>query len=135
DLILVNKFHYGVRLPVVNRKIVDNNDPQRGDVVVFRYPRDTTTDYIKRVVAVPGDEVAYVNQRLLLNGQPVPVQPLPDYYDDDTLRYHRQFSEKLGDVEHRILVDPLRRSYIPAADDFPYKDHCRYTTEGVACKV
>jgi signal peptidase I len=135
DLILVNKYHYGVRLPVINKKIVDNNDPQRGDVVVFRYPMDTNTDYIKRVVGVPGDEVAYLNQRLYINGQPVPLKQLPDYYDEDSLRYHRQFSEKLGEVEHRILVDPQRRTYVGPSDDFAFKENCRYTTEGVSCKV
>jgi signal peptidase I len=64
DLILVNKYHYGVRLPVINKKIVQLNDPQRGDVMVFRYPSNPSIDYIKRVVGVPGDEVAYLNQRL-----------------------------------------------------------------------
>ena len=54
DLILVNKFHYGIRLPVINKKIIANHDPQRGDVVVFRYPMDPRVDYIKRVVGVPG---------------------------------------------------------------------------------
>jgi signal peptidase I len=72
DLILVNKFHYGVRLPVINKKIVANNDPQRGDVMVFRYPVDPRQDYIKRVVGVPGDEVTYTNQTLTINGQKVP---------------------------------------------------------------
>ncbi|MDB5818966.1 MAG: signal peptidase, partial [Rhizobacter sp.] len=66
DLILVNKFHYGVRLPVINKKIIALNDPQRGDVMVFRYPKDTSVDYIKRVVGVPGDTVAYVNQQVWL---------------------------------------------------------------------
>jgi signal peptidase I len=59
DLILVNKFHYGVRLPVINKKIIDNNPVQRGDVMVFRYPVDPRQDYIKRVVGIPGDEVTY----------------------------------------------------------------------------
>ena len=73
DLILVNKFHYGVRLPVINKKIIDNNPVQRGDVMVFRYPVDPRLDYIKRVVGLPGDEVAYLNQKLSINGQPVPT--------------------------------------------------------------
>src|SRR5207253_3234148 len=64
DLILVDKFHYGVRLPVVNTKIIPNHDPKRGDVVVFRYPKDPSVDYIKRVVGVPGDEISFRNQQL-----------------------------------------------------------------------
>ena len=71
DLILVNKFHYGVRLPVVNKKIIDNHDPQRGDVMVFRFPKDPSTDYIKRVVGLPGDEIVFRNQQLFINGQQV----------------------------------------------------------------
>ena len=68
DLILVNKFTYGIRLPVVNTKITEGNAPQRGDVMVFRYPPQPSVDYIKRVVGVPGDEVAYLNKRLTING-------------------------------------------------------------------
>jgi signal peptidase I len=137
DLILVNKYHYGIRLPVINTKVVDNNAPKRGDVIVFRYPVDPRIDFIKRVVAIPGDEVAYLNQRLYLNGQPVPVQPLADYYDDDSLRYMPQFQEKLGAVDHRILVDPKRAVFFgnPEQNRFPFRDQCRYTAEGVTCTV
>jgi signal peptidase I len=74
DFILVNKFTYGIRLPVINKKIIDINSPQRGDVMVFRYPEDPSLDYIKRVVGLPGDTVAYQNKRLIINGQPVPTQ-------------------------------------------------------------
>ena len=111
DLILVNKFHYGVRLPVLNKKIIANNDPQRGDVMVFRYPVDPRVDYIKRVVGVPGDEVAYLNQKLTINGQPVPTKALGEFYDEDSMRYVPMFSEMLGAVEHRILVDPRRPAF------------------------
>ena len=108
DLILVNKYHYGVRLPVINKKIIPNNDPKRGDVMVFRFPRDPSIDYIKRVVGLPGDEVSFRNQKLSINGQEVPLEatPAPGFYDEDSLRYFPEFKEKLGDVEHRILVNP-----------------------------
>ncbi|MFO1218953.1 MAG: signal peptidase I [Burkholderiaceae bacterium] len=137
DLILVNKYHYGIRLPVVNKKILQNNDPQRGDVVVFRYPVDPRVDYIKRVVGVPGDEVAYLNQRLTINGKPVDVQAMGDYYDEDSLRYAPQFTESLGAVQHRILVDPKRQAYYGGGDgrQFPNAQNCRYSAEGVVCKV
>lgn len=135
DLILVNKYHYGVRLPVINKKIVELNNPQRGDVMVFRYPANPSIDYIKRVVGVPGDEVGYKNQRLYLNGQLVETQALPEFYDDDSTRYFKQYSEKLGAVEHRILVDVQRPSYIRPTDPFPYKENCSYSAEGVTCKV
>ena len=76
DLILVNKYHYGVRLPVINKKIIDNHPVQRGDVMVFRYPVDPSIDFIKRVVGVPGDEIAYINQKLTVNGQPIPLDQI-----------------------------------------------------------
>ena len=136
DLILVNKFDYGVRLPVLNKKVIANNDPQRGDVVVFRYPPDPRLDYIKRVVGLPGDEVAYLNQKLTLNGQPVPVKALGEFYDEDSLRYAPQFSEKLGEKDHRILVDPRRSSFFGTdSPRFPFAENCRYSAEGVTCKV
>ncbi len=136
DLILVNKFHYGIRLPVLNRKILDNNPVQRGDVMVFRYPVDPRQDYIKRVVGLPGDEISYANQRLSINGQPVPTRALGEFYDEDSLRYSPLFSEKLGEVEHRILVDPQRQAYYgPEPKTFPMAQNCRYTAEGVSCKV
>jgi signal peptidase I len=135
DLILVNKYHYGVRLPVINKKIIEVNNPQRGDVMVFRYPANPSVDYIKRVVGIPGDEVAYLNQRLYLNGKPAETQPLPEFYDDDSTRYFKQYSETLGALDHKILVDVQRPSYIRPTDPFPFKENCRYSAEGVTCKV
>ena len=136
DLILVNKFHYGVRLPVINKKILANNDPKRGDVMVFRYPPDPRLDYIKRVVGLPGDEITYANQKLSVNGQPVAVASLGEYYDEDSLRYAPQWSEKLGDVEHKILVNPrLQAAYGGDTKSFPHHANCRYSVEGVSCKV
>jgi len=135
DLILVNKFEYGVRLPVINKKVIANKDPARGDVVVFRYPPDPRIDYIKRVVGVPGDEVAYLNKQLTINGQPVPTAKLPDFYDEDSLRYSQQASEKLGAAEHRILTDKERPPFVPGVQNFPNSDACSYSAEGVTCKV
>ena len=135
DLILVNKFEYGVRLPVINQKIIANKDPSRGDVVVFRYPPDPRIDYIKRVVGLPGDEVAYLNKTLTINGQRIASAPLPDFYDEDSRRYAQQVSEKLDGAEHRILIDKDRPAFIPGVQGFPNSDACQYTGEGVTCKV
>src|SRR6476469_9477475 len=79
DFILVNKYTYGIRLPVINVKVLDVNSPQRGEVMVFRYPRDPSLDYIKRVIGVPGDEVSYQNRKLTINGREVPVKRAGDY--------------------------------------------------------
>ena len=135
DLILVNKYHYGVRLPVINKKIIANHDPKRGDVMVFRYPENPSIDYIKRVVGVPGDEVSYRNQQLYLNGAAVPTTPRPDFFNEETRRFDPEYVEKLADLEHRILVDRQRSSFITAPSSFPYKENCRYSGEGVTCKV
>ncbi len=136
DLILVNKFHYGVRLPVINKKIIDNNPVKRGDVMVFRYPVDKRLDYIKRVVGLPGDEVAYLNQKLSINGQPVPTEAQGEHYDDDSLSYSPMFLEKLGDAQHKMRVDPQRSAYYgPDPKRFPMAENCRYSPEGMVCKV
>lgn len=71
DFILVNKFTYGIRLPVINTKIMEVNNPQRGDVVVFRFPKEPSVDYIKRIIGLPGDRVAYYGKQLTINGQPI----------------------------------------------------------------
>ena len=135
DLILVNKYQYGIRLPVINRKIIDLGSPQRGDVMVFRFPHNTTQDYIKRVVGLPGDRVEYADRRLSINGQPVPEQPLPRYFEEDRVQYYAQFAEKLGNVEHRIIlsegpgVPPMR------AFAHTHPQACQYTAAGVSCTV
>jgi signal peptidase I len=136
DLILVNKFHYGVRLPVINLKVLDNNSPQHGDVMVFRYPPKPSLDYIKRVVGVPGDEVAYLNKKLTVNGKPLDKTALSDYFDDDTLRYSKQFTETTPESrKYRLLNDDNSPAFVSGATDFPFKDNCRYSAEGVVCKV
>ena len=135
DLILVNKFTYGIRLPIINKKIVDINDPQRGDVMVFKYPKDPSLDYIKRVVGVPGDKVEYRNKRLTINGKELNYRPLPDYLDEEHLSYHKQFAEQLGGKEHRILNDARAPAYVPNPDAFPQNELCNYNAEGFACTV
>ena len=135
DLILVNKFHYGLRLPVLNTKITEGDKPQRGDVMVFRYPPKPSLDYIKRVVGVPGDTVAYLNKRLTINGQAVPTESVPEFFDEDAMRYFKQYEEKLGSQSHRLLNDEQRPAFVPGADKFPGVENCDYTVEGVTCKV
>ncbi len=135
DLILVNKFQYGVRLPVINLKITDGTPPQRGDVMVFRYPPKPSLDYIKRVVGVPGDEVAYLNKRLSINGQAIETKALPEFFDEDMMRYFKQYQEVLGEHKHGILNDDERPAFVSGADNFAFRENCRYSVEGVTCKV
>ena len=72
DFIVVNKFHYGLRLPVIHKKIYSLHTPERGDIIVFRWPPNPSYDFIKRVIGIPGDHISYVNKTLSINGQPVP---------------------------------------------------------------
>lgn len=135
DLILVNKFHYGLRLPVINTRITEGTSPQRGDVMVFRYPPKPSVDYIKRVVGVPGDEVSYLNKQLSINGKPVQTRAVEDFFDEDAMRYVKQFEEDLGARPHRMLVNDDRPAFIAGTVEFPNRDNCRYSVEGVVCKV
>ncbi|MBW7899983.1 MAG: signal peptidase I [Rhodocyclaceae bacterium] len=135
DFILVNKYAYGIRLPIVNQKVIDVGQPQRGDVMVFRYPEDPSLDYIKRVVGLPGDKVAYQNKRLTINGEPVAVDRRDDYLHPERLYYSQQYAEKLGEAEHRILNDEDAPSFINDAALFPYRENCLYNNAGVICTV
>lgn len=136
DLILVNKYTYGIRLPIVNKKIVQLNDPQRGDVMVFKYPKDMSQDYIKRVIGVPGDKIVYQNKRLTVNGQVVGYTPMEDYLEEGTLTYQKQFTEQLGNVQHRILNNEKAPPVILGqVEEFPGREACSYNYEGFACVV
>lgn len=110
DFILVNKFAYGVRLPVIDTKIIPVGDPVRGDVMVFRYPNDPRINYIKRVIGLPGDHIRYVDKQLFVNGQPVERELLKTEADDEVPMGHplqaiaeaEVYQEQLGEVGHLI---------------------------------
>jgi signal peptidase I len=135
DLILVNKFAYGTRLPVANTKLWDNGNPKPGDIMVFRLPKDPSVDYIKRVVGVPGDTISYQNKRLSINGQLLNKDAQPDYLEEQSMRYAKQFEEKTGPVTHKILNYEQFPGYISGVENFPFRENCTYSTEGVECKV
>ncbi|MFO1355909.1 MAG: signal peptidase I [Gammaproteobacteria bacterium] len=105
DFIFVNKYTYGLRLPVLNTKIVDIGEPRRGDVIVFRLPADPSTNYIKRLVGLPGDTIRYANDHLVINGQPVPDE-LRGIYNDELQPGSILLQEQLGSVSHQILLIP-----------------------------
>lgn len=111
DFILVNKYSYGVRLPVVNTRVIPVADPQVGDVAVFRYPLDERLNYIKRVIGTPGDRVAYQDKALTLNGQPVQRELLAKYPAEAPSEWLWQ--EQLGAAEHQVY------NYPPRVFDFP----------------
>ena len=135
DLILVNKYDYGIRLPVIDQKILDLGTPQRGDVVVFRYPVDPSVDYIKRVVGVPGDVIEYHNKVLSINGTPVPRSRDGDYYEPDRASYVGQYQEQLGDVSHRIVLNTQAPQGLMPITRFPDFEACHYLPDGIRCTV
>ncbi|MCC8403742.1 signal peptidase I [Paraburkholderia sp. MMS20-SJTN17] len=135
DFILVNKFEYGLRLPITNTRITQGRPVQRGDVVVFRYPKDESVDYIKRVIGLPGDVIEYQDKKLTINGKPVPETPLPDYLDEERLGYAKQFEEDIDGRKNAILNNPAVPPFIVGAEDYPFRDNCQYNARGVICKV
>lgn len=138
DFILVNKFTYGIRLPILDKKIISVNDPQRGDVMVFRFPKDPSQNYIKRIIGLPGDTIVYKNKKLIVNGVESQYESLPDFlHEGAQLSYSKQFNEKSGSLTHRVLNDDDRPAGVAMFGEanFPYADQCVYEIEGVTCKV
>ena len=135
DFILVNKFTYGIRLPIINYKVLALNDPQRGDVMVFRYPRDESVDYIKRVVGLPGDKISWIDKRLSINDVAVPTQPSGEFVNRERYQVTRQFTERLGEREHAMLIEDDAPSILPFVEKFPFSENCTYSPKGVSCTV
>ncbi len=129
DFILVNKFAYGIRLPVIDTKIIEVSDPARGDVMVFRYPSDPNVNYIKRVIGLPGDVIRYSSdKRLFINDQPVAESLIGE--EPGSLGSAALYNEQLGDVEHQIRkemgryrVEPGRQWTVPDGHYFMMGDN------------
>jgi signal peptidase I len=119
DFIIVNKYAYGLRLPVLNRKIIAVGEPQRGDVVVFRWPVDPSTNFIKRLVGLPGDHVEVHDNLIVINGQPVPFYVGPHRYNDGCYVNFSLAHERLGSHEHLAMFCPVaidRQPLLPACN-------------------
>jgi len=130
DLILVNKFSYGVRLPIIHTKVFETGEPARGDVAVFRYPLDEKVDYIKRVIGLPGDVVRYENKKVFVNDTLIATKPLEPFFDSG--RISLQFEERYGDKVYRTLNDEDRMAmgFLPMG-----LDGCQVTGLGLRCVV
>jgi signal peptidase I len=133
DFILVNKYTYGIRLPVINLKVFDMNKPERGEVMVFRYPEDPSKDYIKRIVGLPGDLITYRNKRLTINGSPVKMKPTGEYtYVESGINYvySRGYIESMKGHNHTIIINPVMPSIqISGVRQFPSYENCDYNLQ------
>ena len=142
DFILVNKFDYGLRLPVTHTKITPGDKPERGDVAVFRFPEDQSLDYIKRVIGLPGDHISYYNRRLSINGKAIKTDFQNNYEGlgesselminqgcDNIKAKCKVFNESLGEVEYTMMTNPdVRFSadgelFVPAGHYFVMGDN------------
>jgi len=130
DFIVVNKYAYGLRLPLINKKVVSIGSPQRGDVVVFRYPRDPSVNYIKRLVGLPGDHVQVRNDRLVINGEPVKFN-IVGTFDDGCYVNFQLAQEQLGQHVHDVLLCPV----LPLQYLEPPVPKCnRHNVHGIVCR-
>ena len=110
DFIVVNKFSYGIRLPVWNKTLITVGKPNRGDVFVFHYPKDPSIDYIKRAIGLPGDEIRYENKELFINGELINKifhEEYPYTFNENDMMYAKEYIETLGDSRHSLLVHDI----------------------------
>lgn len=139
DFILVNKFAYGIRLPVANQKVIEVNSPQRGDVMVFRYPENPSMNFIKRVVGVPGDVIEYRGKQLTINGVVQQQQRDNEYNYVNSVSafvHTERYAETLNGHTHAILLNPERPLLdVNAVADFPHRENCSFTEKLVRCTV
>lgn len=113
DFILVNKFHYGLRLPVIHKKVLEINQPKRGDIMVFRWPPNPSINFIKRVIGLPGDHISYINRELLINGEKIPQTWLENVKIKDesgVIWDALKKQESLFNVKHDIYLIPAKES-------------------------
>ena len=110
DFILVNKYTYGLRLPVIHTQVTEGVKPARGDVAVFRFPNDESVDFIKRVIGLPGDHVSYYGRRLIINGKPLEVDFKEDYPGQgtgkDNMKGSKVYIEQQGSRSYTMMTDP-----------------------------
>ncbi|WWV75280.1 signal peptidase I [Neisseria leonii] len=146
DFILVNKFAYGIRTPVVNNVLVDTGKVARGDVMVFNYPESPQVNYIKRVIGLPGDLVEYRNKTLSINGRTVPDSAEgAQSYRENTAQYGtvdiraEVFGETLGGRRFQVLKMPEQPAFLPQGvrSGFPFRENCEYAEDGTwfSCRV
>ena len=136
SMVLVQKWGYGnYRAFGIQVAHVPMSEPlRRGDILVHKYPKDPSLDYIKRLIGLPGDEVVYKNKQLSINGQAIARRPDGEYLDEESMRYWPRHVESLMGMDYQTLSsDQVLPSGMPF--DFPFRDQCSYDAEGLRCKV
>lgn len=139
DFILVSKSSYGIRLPISHQKILETGTPQRGDVVIFRYPHNPSLDYVKRVAGLPGDHVVYENKRLFVNGQALEYTLEGDYsyIKRNEPIVAKRYREQIGTHNHSILLfeDALPIHLDVVNEAYADRQNCTYSPAGFSCTV
>jgi len=135
DLILVNKWQYGIRMPFAYTMLIERGSPRRGDIIVFRYPFEPSQYYVKRVVGLPGDRVQYINGALIINGVPVERQPKEDFFDHSRVQRYLQFQEHLGDHSYPVIYSDGVSTPVRPAPRHTDRQACTYADGGVSCTV
>ena len=139
DFIVVNKFSYGIRIPIIGKKIIEIGAPERGDVMVFHYPEDPSTDFIKRVVGLPGDTVEYRGKQLYINGILQEQTRDGDYnYVEAALNFvhTERYVENLSGRAHGMLINPdVPGVHLGAVAEFRFREYCTYNSDRLTCTV
>ena len=139
DYILASKFAYGIRLPIVNFEVFSANDPNRGEVMVYRYPENPSLIYLHRVVGLPGDRIEYANKRLSINGKLLDVERMDDLpLSDKSLSSVRgwRFRENLGTHSYSLLINPDELPVrLASVRQFPFRERCEYKYSSFICTV
>jgi signal peptidase I len=135
DFIAVSKHAYGIRLPLMDHDLISFPPPKAGEIVVFKHPLTPEIHYIKRVIGVPGDVVSYLDKRLTVNGSLLEVSANGKFKNDKKDYLSDLFSEKINGITHEIIIDKESFSKIVNAEQYPFKDNCKYLENGVVCTV
>jgi signal peptidase I len=135
DYIAVEKFSYGLKIPIVGHEFISFSSPKLGDVVVFKHPLTPDVDFIKRIVGTPGDTVSYLDKKLVINGEVVPVT-MPGPYKNQLKDYISEIhTEQINGKKFQSLIDPDAPSSVFNPSDFKDKQNCQYLPNGFICKV
>jgi len=134
DLILVNKYEYGIRFPILHKELIKTGRPKRGDIAVFRYPEDDSLDYIKRVVGLPGDKLTYKGKQLSINSKIIEKKRISNYLDSSTSKVSQRFSQKLGIKNFEILNSEENVGMFLVESLFT-NNYCKIEDGGLSCII